>query len=47
MSEIASILDEIVIIKDKTVYAQKSTEEIREKYREGIEEYYENAYREE
>ncbi|GEP24500.1 ABC transporter ATP-binding protein [Lentilactobacillus diolivorans] len=47
VSEIASILDEIVIIKDKTVYAQKSTEEIREKYREGIEEYYENAYREE
>jgi ABC-2 type transport system ATP-binding protein len=44
VSEIASVLDEIVIIKDKTVFAQKSTEEIREKFGEGIEEYYEKVY---
>ncbi|MEY2375196.1 ABC transporter ATP-binding protein, partial [Lentilactobacillus buchneri] len=44
VSEIASILDEVVIIKDRTVYAQKSAEEIRSKYAEGIEHYYESIY---
>lgn len=44
VSEIASILDEVVIIKDRTVYAQKSAEEIRSKYAVGIEHYYESIY---
>lgn len=44
VSEIASVLDEIVIIKDKTIFTQRSTEEIREKFGEGIEEYYEKVY---
>lgn len=44
VSEIASVLDEIVVIKDQTIFAQKSTEEIREKFGEGIEEYYEKVY---
>ncbi|MDN6492036.1 MAG: ABC transporter ATP-binding protein, partial [Leuconostoc sp.] len=44
VSEISSILDEVVIIKDKTIYTHKSTEEIRSKYAEGIEQYYESIY---
>ncbi|PAK59456.1 ABC transporter ATP-binding protein [Lentilactobacillus kefiri] len=44
VSEIASILDEVVIIKDRTIYTQKSAEEIRSKYAEGIEQYYESVY---
>lgn len=44
VSEIASILDEVVIIKDQTVFDQKSTEEIREKFGQSIEDYYEKAY---
>lgn len=44
VSEIASILDEVVIIKDKTIYTKKSTEEIRSQYAEGIEQYYESIY---
>ncbi|MBU9788147.1 ABC transporter ATP-binding protein [Lentilactobacillus sp. IMAU92037] len=44
VSEIASILDEVVIIKDKTIYTKKSAEEIRAQYAEGIEQYYESIY---
>ena len=44
VSEIASILDEIVIIKDRTIFDHKSTEEIREKFGEDIETYYEKTY---
>ncbi|MDF7638952.1 ABC transporter ATP-binding protein [Lactobacillus sp. ESL0791] len=43
VNEIASLLDEVVIIKDNTVYAHKSAEEIRE-HHESIEDYYEGLY---
>lgn len=43
VNEIASMLDEIVIIKDKTIYAHKSTEEIREHHK-SVEDYYEGLY---
>lgn len=43
VSEIASMLDEIVIIKDKTIYTHKSTEEIREHHK-SVEDYYEGLY---
>ncbi len=44
MTEIASLLDDIVIIKDKTVYEMRSVESIQEKYHLGVEEYYEKVY---
>ncbi|KRL22058.1 ABC transporter ATP-binding protein [Lentilactobacillus kisonensis] len=44
VSEISSILDEVVIIKDRRIYTQKSAEEIRSQYAEGIEQYYESIY---
>lgn len=43
VNEIASILDEVVVVKDKTIYCHKSTEEIRES-NQSIEEFYENIY---
>ena len=43
VNEIASMLDEIVIIKDKTIYTHKSTEEIREHHK-SVEDYYEGLY---
>lgn len=43
VNEIASLLDEVVIIKDKTIYTHKSTEEIRAK-NESLEDYYESLY---
>lgn len=43
VNEIASMLDEVVIIKDKTIYTHKSTEEIREN-NESVEEFYEGLY---
>lgn len=46
VNEIASILDEVVVIKDKTIYAHKSTEKIRES-NESIEDFYENIYEDE
>lgn len=46
VNEIAQVLDEIVILKDKMVYAHKSTEEIRER-NESIEDFYENIYEKE
>lgn len=46
VNEIASILDEVVVIKDKTIYAHKSTEIIRES-NESIEDFYENIYEDE
>ncbi|WP_278955357.1 ATP-binding cassette domain-containing protein [Lactobacillus apis] len=45
VNEIASMLDEVVVVKDKTIYCHKSTEEIRES-NQSIEEFYENIYRE-
>lgn len=43
VNEIAPVLDEIVILKDKTVYTHKSTEEIRER-NESVEDFYESIY---
>lgn len=43
VNEISSLLDEVVIIKDKTIYSHKSTEEIRAN-NESIESYYEGLY---
>lgn len=44
VTEIASILDEIVVIKDNTVNCHKKAEEIREDKDMGIEEFYESLY---
>ncbi|BDR60525.1 ATP-binding cassette domain-containing protein [Lactobacillus xylocopicola] len=43
VNEIASMLDEVVIIKGNTIYAHKSTEEIRAN-NVSVEEYYEGLY---
>ncbi|QNQ80393.1 ABC transporter ATP-binding protein [Lactobacillus sp. PV034] len=43
VNEITSILDEIVIIKDKTIYRHASAEDIRSEGK-SIEEYYESLY---
>lgn len=43
VNEIASLLDEVVIIKDQTIYCHKSTEEIRTKNK-SLEDYYEGLY---
>ncbi|WLS84271.1 ABC transporter ATP-binding protein [Lactobacillus apis] len=43
VNEIASMLDEVVVVKDQTIYCHKSTEEIRES-NQSIEEFYENIY---
>ena len=44
VSEIAPILDEVVIVKDQAIYAHKLSDEIREDYGIGIEAYYESLY---
>lgn len=44
VNEIASLLDDVVIIKDKTIYEVTPVEEIQTKYHLGIEEYYEKVY---
>lgn len=44
VTEIASLLDEVVIVKDKTIYQVSSVEAIQEKYHLGVEEYYEQVY---
>jgi len=44
VSEIAPILDEIIIVKDQTIYAHKQSDEIREEFGIGIEAYYESLY---
>lgn len=43
VNEIASLLDEVVIIKDNTIYTHQSTEEIRAK-NESLEDFYEGLY---
>lgn len=45
VNEISALLDEVVIIKDNTVLAHKSADEIRSKHT-SIEEYYEALYEE-
>ncbi|MFD1549480.1 ATP-binding cassette domain-containing protein [Levilactobacillus fuyuanensis] len=44
VSEIAPILDEIVIVKDQTIYAHRQADEVREEFHIGIEAYYESLY---
>lgn len=44
VTEIASLLDDVIIIKDQTVLEIDSVETIQEKYHLGIEEYYEQVY---
>jgi len=44
VTEVASLLDDVVIIKDQTIYQVSSVEEIQEKYHLGIEDYYEQFY---
>ena len=44
VNEIASLLDEVVIIKDQTIYEVSSVEDIQTKYHLGIEDYYEKVY---
>lgn len=46
VSEIAPILDEVVIVKDQTVYAHKESDAIREELGLSIEDYYESLYTE-
>lgn len=44
VTEIASLLDEVVILKDHQIYEVSPVERIQEKYHLGIEEYYERVY---
>lgn len=44
VTEIASLLDDVIIIKDETIYEVSSVEAIQEKYHLGVEEYYEQVY---
>lgn len=44
VTEIASLLDDVVIIKDDSIYEMISVEEIQAKYHLGVEEYYEKVY---
>jgi len=44
VTEVASLLDDVVIIKDQTIYQVSSVEAIQEKYHLGIEDYYEQVY---
>lgn len=44
VSEIAPILDEIVVVKDQTIYTHRKADEVREKFNIGIEAYYESLY---
>ncbi|APX71938.1 ABC transporter ATP-binding protein [Companilactobacillus allii] len=44
VTEIASILDEIVVVKDQTINCHKKADEIREDNDMGIEDFYESLY---
>ncbi|MGP4116098.1 ATP-binding cassette domain-containing protein [Levilactobacillus zymae] len=44
VTEIAALLDEVVIIKDHTVCTHKSSEEIRSQFGIGVEDFYESVY---
>lgn len=43
VNQISTLLDEVVIIKNKTIFAHKTADEIRESH-QSIEEYYESLY---
>ncbi|WP_338233039.1 ABC transporter ATP-binding protein [Companilactobacillus muriivasis] len=44
VKEISSLLDDVVILKDQTVYQVSPVEDIQAKYHLGIEDYYEKIY---
>jgi len=44
VKEISSLLDDVVILKDQTVYQVSPVEDIQAKYHLGIEDYYEKVY---
>lgn len=44
VSEIAPILDEIVVVKDQTITLHQATDEIRDRYGIELEDYYEQLY---
>lgn len=44
VKEISSLLDDVVILKDQTIYQMCSVEDIQTRYHLGIEEYYEKVY---
>jgi hypothetical protein len=44
VSEIAPILDEIVVVKDNTIVVHKAADTIREESGQSIEDYYESLY---
>ena len=44
VKEISSLLDDVIILKDQTVYQVSSVEDIQEQNHLGIEEYYEKVY---
>lgn len=46
VNEISALLDEVVVVKDHTIFAHKSADEIRENHK-SIEEYYEGLYADE
>lgn len=46
VNEISALLDEVVVVKDHTIFAHKSADEIREHHK-SIEEYYEGLYTDE
>lgn len=44
VTEIAALLDEVVIVKDHTIYTHKSSDQIRSEFGLGIEAFYESVY---
>lgn len=46
VNEISALLDEVVVVKDHTIFAHKSADKIRENHK-SIEEYYEGLYADE
>lgn len=44
VTEIASLLDDVIILKDQTVYETIPVEDIQTKYHLGVEDYYERVY---
>lgn len=46
VTDIANLLDQVVIIKNRTIVNQIDADKIREEYNQSIEEYYESFYKE-
>ena len=47
VEDISSILDEIVVVKDETIYTHKNADDIRKEFGKSIEDYYESIYEDE